>query len=121
MKSKLAMWSLILPIVSIVVFGGTNILLEKGHLSCGGVHGTENDTLLCKFSTKNPDFGGMVAIFNLSLTLLSLIFGIAAIKVIKRNLGFTGKSLAIIGIILSTGLSLFWFFVSFIAPYLVYR
>lgn len=116
MKSKLAIWSLVLPIISVVLFGGINMLLEKEFMQCTDVYVSrdvywaKHNTFLCQFSIKNFDFGGKVAIFNLALTLLSLIFGIAALKVIKRNPGLTGKDLAIIGIILSIGLSLFWFF-----------
>ena len=84
MKSKLAIWSLVLPIISIVIFGSTLILLEVGDVQCGGHYGYKDDTFLCKFSTKNYGFQTKVATFNLFLTALSLIFGITAIKAIKR-------------------------------------
>lgn len=88
MKSKLAMWSWIMPLIGLVL--GFIILMSTG----------ENLGLLIL----------IIPVFYLSF-IPGLIFGIVALRKISRNPNLTGKGHAVFGIILSVLLSLFGFLV----------
>ncbi|MBI2452440.1 hypothetical protein HYV50_05190 [Candidatus Pacearchaeota archaeon] len=100
MRSRLAVWSWILAIISIIIYPGIYflmILINPG-----------------RFGYRGNIFTDIVAPFTLysmiSAALIGLIFGIVAIIKISKNSNLTGKTHAISGIILNILLFLYGIF-----------
>ena len=109
MKSKLAIWSWVLPIVGLFVTLSMSKIAERiGH--CGYINfETYNQTFGCSF-VNAPEFKLFLVGLAMVSALSGLIFGIITLVKIKNNPNISGKIQAVVGIIFSLILFIFSLF-----------